>query len=222
MITFTVDERGVERQLAAIRALNAALRTRAGASQIGARLTNEALRSVKALTPVQKNANRSLSNPKTSRGHPRIRPSWRKVVDVQTTEQYRARIVNRAESIPGGVVVLGSLEFGAKPHVIAPRGGRRTPSGKPPRLAWISVNQALFGGRRTRRGIVSETRTKRSGTGQVVYARRVQHPGHPPFRMIGHSRRRMLRITTRVRRQLGLMFQQIWSGGGGGGSFTVG
>lgn len=159
--------------------------------RIARQVGQEALRTVKQLTPRQR---RRVRAPFSKRGFPPLYTQWELIEKGLIGTQYQVTIHNRAASTPQGLAILASLEAGARPHVITGN----------PILAWeqpqaVSLFQRrvspLSGGgpdvadelRRTRRSPGVQFRGRRS----PPIPGRVQHPGHEAFRMVQETRHQM-------------------------------
>lgn len=153
--------------------------------RLGRRLTREALRVVRTLTPKQKN---KLRAPSTKRGFPSFVSQWEAIEDAVTESVYTSQIRNRATLNNPGLIALASVEFGARPHRI-PGSGLRLMSWDSPQVfslfAYRASAQAKgIGGR----DVTDLTRRRRQEAG-VVFAQSVNHPGTHGYRMVEETKK---------------------------------
>lgn len=186
-------------------------------SQLGRKIAQEGLRVVERLTPRQHNTQRYHS---TRRGFPPFAKQWR-IIETRVSEsRYEAIIRNKAADAPGGAGerALGALEFGARPHTIAPRNKDQ--------LSWFqpgSTRKFQFRSSPRTRGFDPELKVKdffsRSHQSEeYVFAFIVRHPGNRSFRMVRET-------TDHLNRLAGLLLaqfaQQIADDFGAGFTITI-
>lgn len=164
--------------------------------RVGRRIAQFAQREVSKLTPRQRNrAGRQFGSTSRSKVAGRalgpLYKSWKIDERIASRSDYLAVVYNTAARDTsdklgrgGGLAVLASLEWGARPHDISPRGDYM--------LRWLEQG--------TRRRHLVRTGTRASPVGEVrdlfervgargeVRATRVQHPGTQPFRMVQTAR----------------------------------
>lgn len=96
--------------------------------------------------------------------------------------------------------LLDILEYGSRPHVIRPSGG----------FKWRRDSRGRM--RYTSSGKGSNVLVFEVG-GQVIFARRVSHPGTPAFGMVRLGRVYMVRRLKRLNRQWARKLGDVWRGG---------
>lgn len=168
--------------------------------RVGRRIAQFAQREVAKLTPRQRDrVNRQFGSTSRSKVAGRalgpLYKNWKIDEKIASRSDYLAVVYNTSANDTsdrlgrgGGLAVLASLEFGARPHDISPRG--------PYPLRWLETGSK-------RRHLV-RTGTRSSAVGEVrdlfervsprgeVRAMGVQHPGTQPFRMV-HTARELTR-----------------------------
>jgi len=198
-----------KRLLLALVRLERAIGT-ASATSIGRTLANEGLGFIKRVTPVNRSQGRL---PGSRRGYQPFRDQWEVIEKITLDNHYQAVIRNQALDTGGGIA-LASLEFGARPHRIPKHGyammkwhqdgGRSRFGGRSSDLA-SEINRSS-----SRPGRVSDTLDIDSSDEAFVLARRVNHPGHKPYRMVAETREHLRRVSNTALAQFAGEIERIF------------
>lgn len=192
---------GLQKAETAIKRLQQALRSDGPAKRIGLALAHAGLDSVRSLTPRQKNPYDRRGS--TKRGHEALFKGWvMQYAESHVRESvFEAVISNKAASTPGGVVVLSSVEHGARRHdMFGVFGWFETRSGVRARSAFSEGRRVeLPGGRASelssratvdvRFAVARETGWVNVGTEEAPG--HIDHPGSPAAHMVAHTKEHM-------------------------------
>lgn len=198
-----------ERNLAALRRVIATSQGGISAA-LGRRLAQAAEHSLTLLTPkrtsprLRAESRRGYSTP--------IRKQWNTHVLETSASQYSAEIRNKAADNAAGLVILRSLESGAKPHKMPAAGARLFPyvfvgrfvaeNAVPAEIRAVTRSRSVarsavsFIGREIGQSITDRFFTAHGVAKSTRYATHINHPGMKGFGMVAETTR-ALRILAR-------------------------
>lgn len=184
----------------AIDQMMAAAASSAPARKVGNQISQFALNTLRALTPLQSNKYRREG---TKRGFPAFAKQWQVNVVTSLQSAYESQIFSKAAP-PGtgdrdpGVIALASVEFGAKPHRMPRTGTKLYVWNERPMISRMrsaivgGLRKELPGGRASDLGtndiVDIKFKLPRSGRA-LVFTKAINHPGSPPFMMVATTQK---------------------------------